>query len=1155
MTAMIMIASCIYAGLMFLIARWGDRTNNPLSQKVTHHPFIYAFALGIYCTSWTYFGAVGTASTDGWQFLPIILGPILLFVFGYPILEKLVQVSKKQNVTSIADFISSRYGKRQQTGLIVTIIATLAIIPYIALQLKAINASFSALTLENDFTGAMESNSAFIATLFIALFAILYGARKADVTEYRSGLIFTIAFESLFKLLGLVISASIALTLFYNMDLTTLPPISKEVWALERFFTTDFIVQTFMAGAAILCLPRQFHVMVVDNSDSRNLHTARWLFSLYLILTAAAIIPIAMAGHYFLLDTGVNKDIFTMQLPMFVKNDWATLLVFLGGISAASAMIIVATLTLSTMITNDVFMPLLLKRDSRQMLAQHTSSLYVVRLRQFTIGAILLLSYAYYLSWANQGSLHSIGLIAFSLVIQLLPPIIGGLYWRKGHANGVYAGLLLGFMSWMMFLLMPLASANADEHSGIISQGVIISLIVNSVAYYMFSMMAKERLIDKIQAAAFVQPNVKVPIARQRLVHTSASVKDLTDLLLTFLGNGRCEQLLLEYEQDQEALAKKEGTVSLKLKDTEELTHHFVEYCERMLGGVLGASSAQSLVNIVLSGKQLDVEDVVNFFDDTTMALKTNQAILFNSLENLSQGISVIDKNLNLVAWNKQYLELFDYPESMVKVGLPIKDLIEFNALRGECGRGEIEELVNKRLSHLQSSQKHSFIRRRGDGRVIEMNGNPLPNGGFVTSFNDITSFVETEQALKDANINLEGKVKRRVDQISEITQELQFAKQEAEQANASKTRFLALASHDVLQPLNAARLYLSSLSEDSLTKNQYQTLDKVDQSLYAMEDILATLLEISKLEQGGLIPTFSHFKLSSVLRPLCDEIAAQCKQKNIQFVEHWQDVVVYCDATYLRRILQNFLSNAVKYTQEGKVLIGLRHSNKADLDNDNRNIRIEVWDTGEGISESDHNHVFQDFYRTHTGNVKGLGLGLGVVGRMSEQLKAPVKLTSQFGKGSCFGVSIKLGDSRQVIETSQFAQHESSQFNKLNVICVDDELQNLDALKSLLDKWNCQCLCFSSVEQLSEYLQLPECICPDVLLIDYQLVPSTTSGLELIQQVRSHWQVDIPAALVTAVKEESLKEMCKDLEVRYMPKPLKPAALKSWLKSLVQKT
>ncbi|GAB2999090.1 hypothetical protein GCM10027050_17250 [Psychrosphaera aestuarii] len=629
----------------------------------------------------------------------------------------------------------------------------------------------------------------------------------------------------------------------------------------------------------------------------------------------------------------------------------------------------------------------------------------------------------------------------------------------------------------------------------------------------------------------------------QKLRHTQARVKDLQDLLMTFLGSERSAQLFVEYQQEHR----------LNLNEDDDLTHQFVNYCERMLGGVLGASSAQSLVNIVLSGKQLDVEDVVNFFDDTTQALKNNQAILFSSLENLSQGVSVVDANLNLVAWNKRYLELFEYPDHMVQVGLPIKELIRFNAERGECGHGELEDLVNKRLSHLKSGKSHTFIRRRTDGKVIEMVGNPLPTGGFVTSFNDITSFVETEKALKDANINLTDTVQRRVNEISEIAEELKKAKQEADDANASKSRFLALANHDVLQPLNAARLYLSSLSEDALNAEQQGTLNKVDQSLSAMEDLLSTLLEISKLEQGALKPSLSHFKLSTILAQLCDEISAQCKAKNLEFVQHWQDVTVHCDATYLRRILQNFLSNAVKYTETGKVLVGLRKGGQG--------VRIEVWDTGEGISKAEHDRVFDAFYRTHSGSAKGLGLGLSVVERMSSQLKCPIKMTSKLGKGSCFGVTVPLGSESLTIQNNQFEQFESSQFNQLNVICIDDEIQNLDATKTLLEKWQCQCLCFSSVEQVSDFLAScapdssnPSFTKPDVLLVDYQLVPSNITGLELIQSIRSHFQEAIPAALVTAMKDEELKAQCDALGVRYMLKPLKPAPLKSWLKSLIQK-
>lgn len=1167
MTFAIIIASIVYVSSMFFVARWGDR-GSALAQKVTRHPITYSLALGIYCTSWTYFGAVGTASTDGWQFLSILLGPILLFVFGFPVLQKLVSVSKKQNVTSIADFISSRYGKRQQTALIVTVIATLATIPYIALQLKAINASFGAFSFESVVSTSMvgsnmsnnPSTSAFLATLFIAFFAILYGARKADVTEYRSGLIFAIAFESLFKMVGLVVSATIAVYLLiwgidHGFTLVSTEPelplisngqgasqalLAEPVWSLSTFFTRDFLVQTFMAAAAFLCLPRQFHVMVVDNSNERNLSVARWLFPLYLLIFVVAIIPISLAGVAFLEGT-VDKEIYTMQLPIFLDSQWATLLVFIGGISAASAMIIVATLTLSTMITNDVFLPLLLKRQRQTILARGEYQHRIVQLRQVTIGAILFLSFAYYYVSAKQHSLHNIGLIAFSLIIQLLPAIIGALYWRKGHANGVYAGLLFGFLTWLMFLLLPLAS-NADiaNNSQIISHGVMISLFANTLAYYGFSVIARERLIDKIQATAFVHPNLKMSISGQKLVNSQAKVKDLKDLLMTFLGDARCEQLFLDYEAE----------CGQELGDEDELTHDFVTYCERMLGGVLGASSAQSLVNIVLSGKQLDVEDVVNFFDDTTQALKNNQAILFSSLENLNQGVSVVDRDLNLVAWNKRYLELFNYPEGMVQVGKPISELIRFNAERGECGHGEVDELVAKRLSHLKTSQSHTFIRRRGDGRVIEMVGNPLPNGGFVTSFNDITTYIETERALKDANINLADTIQRRVNEISEITEALKLAKQEAEQANASKTRFLALASHDVLQPLNAARLYLSSLNDNELGEKNKSTLSKVEQSLNSMEDLLSTLLEISKLEQGALTPTFSHFKLSTLLTPLCNEIAVQCEAKGIRFIQNWKDQVVYCDATYLRRILQNFLSNAVKYTQKGKILLAIRKAGQG--------IRIEVWDTGEGISQGEHKLIFNDFYRTHTGSIKGLGLGLSVVERMSEQLNCPIKMKSIAGRGSCFGVTVLKGAESLIQQPSEFAKAESGGFNQLNIFCIDDEIENLDASTALLEKWQCQVSCFNSVEDVSTYLASNPVQQgkrrPDVLLVDYQLHPSHITGLELIQSIRSHWQVNIPAALVTAIQDEELKAQCDAMGVRYMAKPLKPAPLKSWLKSIITK-
>ncbi|MGY8878633.1 MAG: hybrid sensor histidine kinase/response regulator, partial [Pseudoalteromonas sp.] len=292
MTAVLIIVALSYIGVLFWLANWGDKTT-PLAKRISHHPFVYSLSLGIYCTSWTYYGSVGTAATSSWSYLPILLGPALLFLFGQGFLRKLVLVSKKQNITTIADFISARYGKRQTTAIMVTVIALLATIPYIALQLKALSTSFLLLQNSNKISGDMLALS---ATLIMALFAIFFGTRKVDVTEYRSGLMLAVAFESMIKLIALIAVAGLAVFTLFNLPEATTNKVTESIWGHWsdfNFFSFNFIGQSLMAAAAIICLPRQFHVTVVDNQNKRHLLTARWAFPLYLLLTAAMILPIA----------------------------------------------------------------------------------------------------------------------------------------------------------------------------------------------------------------------------------------------------------------------------------------------------------------------------------------------------------------------------------------------------------------------------------------------------------------------------------------------------------------------------------------------------------------------------------------------------------------------------------------------------------------------------------------------------------------------------------------------------------------------------------------------------------------------------------------------------------------------------------------------
>ncbi|MFK3862765.1 PAS domain-containing hybrid sensor histidine kinase/response regulator [Pseudoalteromonas rhizosphaerae] len=1142
MTAALIFVALAYIGILFWLANWGDKTT-PLAKRISHHPFVYSFSLGIYCTSWTYYGSVGTAATSSWSYLPILLGPALLFFFGQGFLRKLVLVSKKQNITTIADFISARYGKRQTTAIMVTMIALLATIPYIALQLKALSNSFLLLQSDNKISGSMVALS---ATLIMAMFAIFFGTRKVDVTEYRSGLMLAVAFESMIKLLALVAVAALAVYTLYNLPTANEGQIKESLWQHWNnfnFLSFNFIGQSLMAAAAIICLPRQFHVTVVDNQDKRHLFTARWAFPLYLLLTAAMILPIATAAIHPQIGNSFSPDSFVLALPLMNDNALLTTFVFIGGISAATAMIVVATLTLSTMISNDVVLPLMLRRKFKRNLITSSYKPQILLVRRFTIAGILILSY-FYQQWFGHGkALASMGLVAFSLVTQLLPAIVGGLYWRKGHAYGVYAGLLAGLICWILFLMLPILDAgntlDTELQQTLITRGTLIALFANIGCYISFSLGADERLIDKIQAAAFVNPKEQAVLARRLNKNVKATVYDFKVLLQTFLGVQRSQQVLTHF------------SLTHQLGDNN--THpdpEFIAYCERALTGVLGASSAQALIHTVASGKRMAFEEVVNFFDETTQALQFNQNLLFTSLENLSHGISVVDKELNLVAWNKRYAEMFNYPTGFLEVGQPIEQIIRYNAERGECGPGEIERQVEKRVQHLKNGSSHHFIRHRRNGLVYEMIGNPLPDGGFVTSFSDITTHIATQNALEEVNMDLENRIEARTQEIRTINKDLEaqiesrvqteqaltLAKREAEQANDSKTRFLALASHDILQPLNAARLYLAAIDEKSLADNNINNFEKLGASLDSTVHLMSALLEIAKLEQGAMTPTPRHFSIDDILAPLRNEYAILTSEKGLKLTVRSGQHIVHSDITYLRRIVQNLVSNAVKYTNTGKVLVACRKRK--------HHLRIEVWDTGPGISEVEQAKIFNDFYRVEASDNKGVGLGLSVVKRMVDLLSIRLDVRSTPQRGSCFSIEVPYGES-QFVQQKHVTNSLFEERSAMNIVAVDDDPENLNAMASLLQKWQANYQLFDQVEGVLEYANGHSA--PDVILMDYQL-GHEHDGITLIKALREIWQTNVPAILITAVRDVELKQATKAADIHYLSKPIKPGKLKALL-------
>ncbi|MBZ9610690.1 PAS domain-containing hybrid sensor histidine kinase/response regulator [Rheinheimera maricola] len=1173
MTAWVVaVLALLYVGGLFLIANWGERhADDKLIRK--YGGLIYSLALAVYCTSWTYYGAVGSAVTQGWDYIPIYLGPILLFIFAQPFLFKLLYVAKKQNVTSVADFISSRYGKRKNIALLASLICLVVVVPYIALQLKAVSSSYQVL-LGGDFSDDTTNwwqDSAFLSALAMAFFAILFGTRKLHLTEQSRGVMVAIAFESVVKLFALM-TLGLAVYVFVLGDSSNVfQRFAEHAMAHQQsadFGVLEFITKTVLAMVAVFLLPRQFHVAFVENVSHHHLRHARRWFVLYLFLVTIVVIPIAIAGMQLFPQALNAADSFVLLIP--AQSGWNTLsvLVFIGGFSAATSMIIISTLALSTMISNDVIMPGLLRSSKTQGLP-HDYSLLILLVRRSMIILVMVLSYLYYRVFARNYELAETGLLAFALVIQLAPAVIGGLYWRRGNAWGVYLGLSIGFLLWFYTLMLPqLVSTGAIDsnimQTGLfglsilvptalfgteldsLSHGVLFSLGFNLLFYIVGSWLTQVNLQDRLQAVAFVKPNLPVnhqdtPARRIRIRNTELKI-----LLERFVGAHRANECLQEYGRRQE--------VGLQLDDLPSVG--LVEHVERELAGVIGASSASAMVNAVLEGRQLGFEDVVTLFDDTTQAIQFSRKILFSTLEHLSQGVSVVDRDLKLVAWNRAYLEMFDYPDAMVRVGRPIADIVRLNAERGLCGPGTSDEHVEKRIAHMQNGTAHVFQRVRPDGKVIEMRGNPIPGGGFVTSFTDISEHVKAVQALAEAKQYLEDRVQERTHTISEINhelleevrrrreteQQLLQAKAEAEVANASKTRFLALASHDILQPLNAARLFTAALLGSKDTQQQQHIIGQLDNSLKASEELISTLLEIAKLDDGKLSPDVQTVSLQELLSQLTDEFNLLAKQKGLQLQVRSADYQVQTDPTYLRRILQNMLSNAIKYTKKGRVLLGFRKRGKQLL--------IQVWDSGPGIVEPDLQRIFEDFYRidaTAKGQ-QGVGLGLGVVNRMAKLLGHPLTVKSWPGKGSMFSIQLPLITSAARTELPLPATAVQRPVLGLSVVCVDDDAANLAALSVLLQQWQIDDVtCFYDEETLLQYARNQQP--PDVLLIDYQL-GQHLNGLQLYEKIKSIWG-NVNGVLVSASPETGLAMKAKQHGLMFLAKPIKPAALRASLNHL----
>ena len=1143
-----------YIGLLFLVASYGDRTRRADRPRM----LIYPLSLAIYCTSWTFFGSVGLASRTGYDFLTIYIGPVVMLAIGYPLILRVVRLAKAQNITSIADFIAARYGKSQAVAATVASITIIGSIPYIALQLKAVSSSLGAILAHTtQATGAVEpplGDLALFVALTMAAFAMLFGTRHIDATERQDGLMLAVATESIIKLVAfLAVGVFVTFVMFggpWSLFAQALArPDTAQVLTQQPNLST-FTAMTLLSFFAIVLLPRQFHVSVVENRSEREIRRAAWLFPTYLVLINLFVVPIAIAGLLTFKPGEVDSDMFVLALPLSAGSDLLALAAFVGGLSAATAMVIVESVALAIMGSNDLVVPLILRRGDR-LFANHADvGAVLLRVRRVAIAAILALAYLYYRS-TGEVQLASIGLLSFAAVAQLAPAFFGGLFWRRATARGALAGLIVGILVWFYTLLLPTfvdsgaISMNllVDGPAGIgalrpqalfgvdlppLAHGVAWSLAVNIIAYVAFSLFGAPSSIERLQADTFL-PAGRAPVAPSfRLWRAAATVEELIATVARYLGE----------ERTRSAFATFAATRRLSLDPRREADFELLRYAEHLLASAIGAASSRLVLSLLLR-KRMSSRAALKLLDDASAAIHHNREVLQTALDHVRQGIAVFDKDLHLVCWNRQFGEILDLPLHAVRVGANLAELLRINAVNGAFGLGDADRLVAERLERYASASE-PFLERFPDRElVVEVRTNRMPGSGIVTTLTDITPSVAAAEALERANASLEGRVRERTRELERLNAELTRAKAEADDANISKTRFLAAASHDILQPLNAARLYVTSLVERQRGGKEAELVHNVDASLEAVEEILAALLDISRLDTGALTPEITSFRIDALYRQLEVDFAPMAAAKGLKLKFMPSSLTVRSDRRLLRRLLANLISNAIKYTPQGRVLIGCRRGPR---------LRLDVYDTGIGIPKSKRQTIFGEFKRLDEGAqvARGLGLGLSIVERIARVLDHKIELTSEVGHGSHFAVRVPLAPAVAAERPIPRPPTRTAlKLAGLHVICIDNEPKILDGMEALLVGWGCR---VSKAGDLSRALAALSGahIPPAGALVDYHL--DGGNGLDVIVALRARFGADLPAILITADRDAQVRAAARAAGVSVLHKPLKPAALRASL-------
>ncbi|KGM25353.1 hybrid sensor histidine kinase/response regulator [Stenotrophomonas maltophilia] len=1095
LTPSIVLFACIaWTALLFGVALWGERRGHRLSKA---WPLIYALSLAVHCTAWTYYGAASQGLQWGFPIPPTLAGMALIFAFGLPFLLRLGRLAKQHNSATIADLVVARLRADRGLGFTITLVALFGIIPYIALQLKAVSQGLGALLGDRFAPAAAQLDMSFWFALTMAAFTLLFGARKASATEPNRGIVVALGLESVLKLVALL---AIGLYAALSVRQAGTPLLEKMTQLPPPAIMPDYLTMVALGAISAFTLPHQFHVGVVELRQTSDLRTARWLFPVYLLLIGLPSVPMALAGAA-QLPASVPPDLYVLALPQAGGHHLLALLAYLGSLSAATGMMILSGLTLSIMLGNHGFGSRLLDGIAGGATAADLRP-RVLAFRRAGILAVFLMSWLYSRAMSDTEALSDFGLMSFTALSQLAPAVLLAVYRPRTPSPAIIAGIVLGSLAWLWLVLLPMVIPATPPASGPddLHWLSVVSLRLQS-GHIAISMGAS--LAVNLLTVALVSRAVRPSLPRRRDAVAAASLRRTAG---RFLGQERARQLM-------------DGHAGQLLDDDRVIT------IERELSAVVGAGMARLLVEAARDGGAAPLDAVTRAVGEATQALRFNQRLLEAALENMSQGISVVDAQLQLVAWNSRYAALFKFPPELLQVGQPVVNLTAWALAELKIGDGpgdSRDKALQRRAAHMRRGTPHLSERIFPDNTIVEIRGNPMPGGGYVATFTDVTAFRRAEEALKRSNETLERRVQDR-------TARLEQAVHEAERANVAKTRFLTAVGHDLIQPLHAAQLLTDAMSQHIESEFLDSFLRQIRGALDSTDDLLSGLLDISRLEAGGLVADPRPFALSTVLDPLAQEFAVLAAARGLQFRHVRSQAWVHSDPLLLRRVLQNFLANAIRYTRHGGVLLGVRRQGQALL--------IGVHDTGPGIAPEQQAVVFEEFHRVDRSNGQGLGLGLTIAHRIADLLHAPLHLRSVPEHGSAFSISVQRAAPPATPRSSPPAAG-SSALKGVRVLVVDNDPDALEAMRQLLLSWGCDVIAAGQADDIG-----PSAHEAALWLFDYHLDDGDTGVALWRRLVGMHGPR--PTVILSADAGSDTREAVRGVGLSLLNKPFKPLALR----------